>query len=253
MIRAVIIEDETLAVTRLETSVRQCDEEISIVAKLPSVRAAVQWFSKNPQPHLVFMDIHLEDGQSFSIFDQAEILAPVIFTTAFDEYTIQAFKVNSIDYLLKPIQQEELAFALDKFRKLQNGSFYYNAKAGEPSAENLRKSSHKSRFLVTSGARIISVPVGEVAYFFSEEKSTFLRTFAGQRYAVDHSLDRLVFMLDAASFFKINRQLIINIESIDTIRKVSTNRLKVSLRPNFEKDVFVSIRKYSEFKDWLDT
>lgn len=251
MIRAVIIEDETLAATRLETLVGKCDKNIAIVARLPSVKAAVKWFGQNPQPDLLFMDIHLEDGLSFAIFDQVDVFAPVIFTTAFDDYTLKAFKVNSIDYLLKPIQLEELAFALEKLKKQKPAGFYYN-EGGELSAENLRRAPLKSRFLVAVGSKIASVPVEEAAYFFSEEKSTFLRTFSGQRYAIDYSLDKVATLLDEATFFKINRQLVIHIQSIQTIHKVSTNRLKISLKPDFGKDVFVSIERYSKFKDWLD-
>jgi len=251
MIKAIIIEDETLAATRLEAMVKKCDPGIEIIARLPSVKKAVQWFQQNPQPDLIFMDIHLEDGLSFSIFDQADITAPIIFTTAFDEYTIRAFKVNSIDYLLKPINQEELLFALDKFRKNQIAGHYYNAN-GEASVENLKKATTKTRFLVTAGSRIASVPIEEVAYFYSEEKITFLRTFSGQRYSIDYSLDNLSYQLDPASFFKINRQLIIHIRSINSIHKVSTSRLKLTLNPDLGKDMYVSVDKYGKFKDWLD-
>jgi DNA-binding LytR/AlgR family response regulator len=251
MTKAVIIEDETLAANRLEAMVQKCDGTIDIIAKIPSVKAAVQWFQQNPPPDLVFMDIHLEDGSSFSIFDQTDVAAPVIFTTAFDEYAIKAFKVNSIDYLLKPINIEELIHALDQFRKLKLSGYHYSEK-GEASIENLKKSTLKSRFLVTSGSKMLSIPIAEVAYFYSEDKITFLQTFKNNRYAIEYSLDKLIGMLQPDQYFKINRQLIINIKSIGNVHKVSVNRLKITLTPEYSKDIFVSVEKYSAFKDWLD-
>lgn len=251
MPKAIIIEDESLAAKRLEALVQKCDNSIEIIEKISSVKAAVQWFQKNPPPDLVFMDIHLDDGISFSIFEQVNLDVPVIFTTAFDEYTIKAFKVNSVDYLLKPINAGELTFALDKFKKLQLSS-YHLREQGNLSVENLKKSAVKSRFLVSSGAKIMSVPVEEIAYFYSEDKITFLQTFKNNRYPVEYSLDKLLPLLDPTRFFKINRQLIISIDSINSMYKVSVNRLKLTLKPDLQKDIFVSIEKYGAFKDWLD-
>lgn len=251
MPKAIIIEDETLAAKRLEALVNKCDKTIEIIQKLSSIKASVQWLKQNPSPDLIFMDIQLDDGVSFSIFDQVSVDAPVIFTTAYDEYTIKAFKVNSIDYLLKPINQEELTFALEKFKKLQLSS-YHMSNDGEASIENLKKSQVKSRFLVTSGTKFMAIPVEEIAYFYSEDKITFLQTFKNNRYSLEYSLDKLMSLLNPDNFFKINRQLIISIQSINTINKVSVNRLKLTLNPDFHKDIFVSIEKYSKFKDWLD-
>lgn len=252
MTKALIIEDESLAAKRLEAMVQKCDASIQVVEKIPSVKAAVQWLKQHQSLDLIFMDIHLDDGISFSIFDQVPVPAPVIFTTAFEEYTIKAFKVNSIDYLLKPINQEDLSFAIAKFRKLQLSSYYFNA-GDETTIENLQKSKLKSRFLVSSGTKIISIPVEEVAYFSSEDKITFLHTFKNARYPIEYSLDKLMPLLDPANFFKINRQLVISIKSINTIHKISVNRLKLSLNPAYNKEILVSIERYGSFKDWLDT
>lgn len=252
MIKALIIEDESLAAKRLETMVEKCDASIQIVDKIPSVKASVQWLTKNHAPDLIFMDIHLDDGISFSIFDQVTVDAPVIFTTAFEEYMIKAFKVNSIDYLLKPICQEDLSFAIDKFRKLKLSSYYFSA-GDKVSIENLKKSIIKSRFLVSSGSKIISIPVEEIAYFSSEDKITFLYTFKNTRYPIEYSLDKLILLLSPASFFKINRQFIISMQSINTIHKISVNRLKISVKPEYNKEILVSIERYGKFKDWLDT
>lgn len=251
MIKALIIEDENLAAKRLEAMVQKCDAGIQIVEKIPSVKAAVNWLKHNQSPDLIFMDIHLDDGVSFSIFDQVTVAAPVIFTTAYEEYTIKAFKVNSVDYLLKPINQEDLSFAIDKFKKLKLSTYYFNA-GDEITVENLQKSTLKSRFLVSSGTKMISIPVDEVAYFSSEDKITFLHTFKNSPYPVEYSLDKLITLLDPANFFKISRQFILNINAIHSIQKISVNRLKISVKPEYNKDILVSIERYGKFKDWLD-
>lgn len=251
MIKALIIEDENLAAKRLEAMVQKCDASIQIVEKIPSVKAAVNWLKQHQSPDLIFMDIHLDDGVSFSIFDQVTVAAPVIFTTAYEEYTIKAFKVNSVDYLLKPINQEDLSFAIDKFKKLKLSTYYFNA-GDEITVENLQKSTFKSRFLVSSGTKMISIPVDEVAYFSSEDKITFLHTFKNSRYPVEYSLDKLITLLDPANFFKINRQFILSINAIHSIQKISVNRLKISVKPEYNKDILVSIERYGKFKDWLD-
>jgi len=251
MPRVIIIEDETLAALRLENMIRQCDESLEVVAKLPSIKAAVQWLKTQPQPDLIFMDIHLEDGSSFSIFEQTDVEAPVIFTTAYDAYTLQAFKVNSIDYLLKPINANELAFAIEQFRKLKLSSYHFQNQ-DTASIENLKKTTVKSRFLVTSGSKIISIPVEEIAYFYSEDKITFLHTTANSRYPIDYSLDKLMPLLHSDCFFRINRKFIISMGAIEGIFKISTNRLKINLQPTYNEPVYVSFDKYSTFKNWLD-
>jgi DNA-binding LytR/AlgR family response regulator len=251
MPKAIIIEDEPLAARRLKELVAVCAPEIDVITQLSSVKAAVQWFKEHAAPDLVFMDIHLDDGESFAIFNQTEVAAPVIFVTAYDDYTLQAFKVNSIDYLLKPINEAELGFALEKFRKLQLTSYHAGDKT-TISIENLKKTSIKTRFLVTSGAKMLSIPVTDVAYFYSEDKITFLQTTKNNRYALEYTLDKLMEMLEPEHFFKINRQMIVGIQSIQSIYKMSVNRLKLTLTPNYSKEILVSIEKYTAFKDWLD-
>jgi DNA-binding LytR/AlgR family response regulator len=251
MPKAIIIEDEALAAKRLEALVASCAPDIEIVGQLSSVKAAVQWFEQHPAPDLVFMDIHLDDGESFAIFNQTEVAAPVIFVTAYDAYTLQAFKVNSIDYLLKPINEAELRFALEKFKKLQLASYHAGDKA-TVSIENLKKTTLKSRFLVMSGAKMMSIPLADVAYFYSEDKITFLQTTKGSRYALEYTLDKLMEMLEPEHFFKINRQMIVSIKSIQSIYKMSVNRLKLTLTPDYSKEILVSIERYTAFKDWLD-
>ncbi len=252
--KVAIIEDESLAAKRLESLILKLDNTISIEAVLPSIKASVKWLSTNPHPDLIFMDIHLDDGQSFSIFDQVELNIPVIFTTAYDDYMIRAFKVNSIDYLLKPINPEELSGSIAKFNKLRNNSILKPEAIREFLSSALKQEpEYKSRFLITQGTKIKTVAVEEVAYFYSEEKITFLVTHDGQRLLVDYTLDKLSNLINPKHFFRVNRQYITSMQAIGAIHKYSPTRLKVCLEPDPAKEVFVSIERYSAFKNWLDT
>ncbi|MBS1636141.1 MAG: response regulator transcription factor [Bacteroidetes bacterium] len=251
--KAVIVEDESLAAKRLETLIKKCNKDIEILTHLPSVKSAVKWFSENPQPDLIFMDIHLEDGLSFSIFEQAPIQAPVIFTTAFDEYTIKAFKVNSIDYLLKPINQEDLSQSLTKFHKLRSG-FSTGTVDIRAIIEQLtpKEEQYKTRFLVSEGSSYLTIDIQDVAYFFAEDKFAFLVSKAGKHYIIDLTLDKLTGVLNPKLFYRINRQFIVSTASIENMTKYSANKLKLNLNPPTDKDVFVSQDKYTDFKKWLD-
>ena len=251
MPKAIIIEDESLAAQRLEALVRKCDGSIEIIGKLSSVKASVEWLRNNPRPDLIFMDIHLDDGSSFAIFEQIDVQAPVIFTTAYDEYTIKAFKVNSIDYLLKPINAEDLGYALEQFRRLKLASYYYSG-LGDSPIENLKKTAVKSRFMVSTGNKLVSIPVEDIAYFYSEDKMTFLQLTTGGRHVIEYSLDKLMPLLAEDRFFRINRQFIVGMDSIDAIHKISSNRLKLALKPAHPKPIYVSLDKYTPFRDWLD-
>ncbi len=248
----IIIEDETLAAKRLENLVLKYDPSIKVVTVLPSVKSSVKWLNANPHPDLLFMDIHLEDGQSFAIFEQTEVDIPVIFTTAFDEYMVKAFKVNSIDYLLKPINYEELSGALAKYNKLHKAQPYTKDLKELLNAALHKEEKYKSRFLISLGAKIKTISIEEAAYFYSEEKITFLVTSSGQRFPVDYSLDKLIEILDPNLFFRVNRQFIVKLPAIDAIHKYSATRLKITLKPDSDKEVFVSTERYSSFKEWLD-
>jgi DNA-binding LytR/AlgR family response regulator len=253
MINAIIIEDETLAAKRLEALILKCKKDIDIIAKLPSIKTAVKWFSQNPQPDLIFMDIHLEDGLSFSIFEQTEVNVPVIFTTAFDEYTIKAFKVNSIDYLLKPINYEDLNQSLDKYFQLK--SQYYTSGIDLKSLiESIvsKEDQYRTRFLVSKGRNYVTIDITEVSYFFAEDKFAFLVTRDGSQFIVDLTLDKLSGVLNPKLFYRINRQFIVSASCIENMTKYSANSLKLTLRPLPVKDVFVSKDKYTDFKNWLD-
>lgn len=252
--KLVIVEDERLAVDRVKGFLEKYDAQIEVLADLPSVKKAVEWFSSHPFPDLILLDIHLEDGQSFGIFEQMSIDCPVIFITAFDEYLIKAFKLNSVDYLLKPVNFQELSQALDKFKKYHAPKKFFSIEDIQQILNPLieQKPSYKERFLVSSGSKIQTIAVDEVAYFYSEEKITFLINRQGQRFPLDLSLDKLQEVLDPSKFFRINRKFFASLESISQIHKYSPTRLKLGLVPDPKQEVFVSIERYSQFKDWLD-
>lgn len=256
--KVVIIEDEALTAQRLRQLLLKYDADIEVLAVLPSVEESVAWFKENDDPELIFMDIHLEDGQSFSIFETINLDVPVIFTTAYDDYMIQAFKVNSVDYLMKPIGLEELSAAIDKYKK------YHLAKSAateEPAAAmdwqtllqavGQKETSYKERFLISVGSRLRTIDVSEVAYFFSADKVTFLTTKDGQRFPIDNSLDKLQLQLDPKQFFRINRHCMASFAAIDNIHVYPKGRLKLDLKPAMKEEVFVSLDRVTAFKDWL--
>lgn len=251
--KIVIIEDEKLAANYLEKMIHKFDPAIEILSKLESVEDAVEWFSNHADPDLIFLDIHLEDGLSFSIFEKVMIKSAIIFTTAYDEYAIKAFKLKSIDYLLKPIQQEELNQSILKYREWNNTG---KAAIDVQELYNLlsaKTPSYKERFSVTIGQKIKSVEVDEIAYFYSEESITFMVTREKSEYTVDYSLEELADMLDPKDFFRINRQFLIKLKSIKNVHVYPKSRLKVELNPPVTKEIFVSIDKVTRFKDWLNS
>ncbi|MFW6289324.1 MAG: LytR/AlgR family response regulator transcription factor [Mariniphaga sp.] len=245
----VIIEDERLAADKLASFLKQIDSEVKIAARLESVGESVDWLINNAQPDLIFMDIQLDDGISFEIFESVKIDVPVIFTTAFDQYAIRAFKVNSIDYLLKPVDKEALKGALEKYRKI-----HAPANVDEKISKVFEQlvTSWKTRFFIKVGNHFQSVPVGEIVAFFVEERCTFLRTSGGKNYALDYSLDQLQKKINPSLFFLINRSFIINIEAISEIISYSTTRLKIKLNNFTDNGMIVSRDKAAEFKQWLD-
>lgn len=248
--KVVIVEDERLAAEKLAGLLMQIEPRIEIVKMLESVEESVNWFAENAAPDLIFMDIQLDDGISFEIFESVKIQAPVIFTTAFDQYAIRAFKVNSVDYLLKPIAREELAGALTKFKTLNEDTEGLEEKVSRVIGQLARK--YKSRFLIRIGMRFQSVPVSKICTFFVEERNTFLQTSDGKRYDLDESLDQLQQVIDPEQFFRANRNFLININCIDEMVAYSTNRLKLKLANGPAEGVIVSRDKVSEFKRWMD-
>ena len=245
--KAVIVEDERLASKRLEYLLNIVEPGIEVLKILESVDDAVNWFSQNPKPDLIFMDIQLDDGISFEIFDAIKMDCPVIFTTAYNEYAIRAFKVNSVDYLLKPIEQEALEKAIQKFKKLFAEHYDFEEKIAKVFGQISVK--YKSRFFVKVGIRYQSIPVENISCFFVEERSTFLKTKQDKTYDLDYSLEHLQNILDPSLFFRINRNYLVSINYIDDIIGYSTNRLKLKMG---KTELIVSREKVAEFKFWMD-
>jgi DNA-binding LytR/AlgR family response regulator len=249
--RAIIIEDEQFAARRLETMIKEYDPEIRITAHLESVAGSVEWLRNNPHPDLIFLDIHLEDGLSFSIFDQVKINVPIIFTTAYDEYAIKAFKHRSIDYLLKPIAQADLNKAIDKYRnwgeqkQMVDISVLRSLLRGE-------EKQFRERISVVAGQKLKSIEVRDITYFFSTSGITFMVTSAGSQYSLDLSLDNLMEELDPKQFFRINRQYLVSVPALANIHIYPKSRIKVDLKPPTKESVFVSIDRVTEFKRWID-
>jgi two-component system LytT family response regulator len=245
--KTLIIEDEAAAVRRLSKLILEIDSSIEIVDDLDSIENSLDWLHSNPIPDLIFMDIHLADGASFEIFNHFEISKPIIFTTAYNEYAIQAFKVNTIDYLLKPIKKPELEAAINKYRKLaRSQTFDYKTLARE-----MNRDEYNKRFLIRFGQQIRVVEMRDCAYFYTQNKVTFLVTKKGKRYPIDYSLEKIEEMTDPHGFFRINRQFIINIEAINEMYAYSKSRVKIDLNPSCELDTIVSTERSPHFKKWL--
>jgi DNA-binding LytR/AlgR family response regulator len=249
--KILIIEDEKPAANKLKRMLTEKVEDIFILDILETVESSINWFLNNPSPDLVFMDIQLADGISFEIFESVKINAPVIFTTAYDQYAIRAFKVNSVDYLLKPIEEDLLLQAIEKFRSLHPEGKADNKKIDLLYDQLVKK--YKTRFFIKLGAHCKSVMTDEIKYFFIVERSTFMKTLSGKIFDVDYSLDQLEKMLDPEKFYRINRKFIISIDTITDIITWSSNRLKLKLSNEEDNyDLVVSREKVSEFKKLLD-
>lgn len=254
MYKVLIIEDEKPAAEWIRQLILKFDPKILVLATIDSVRGAVEWFQQNAAPDLAFMDIQLADGQSFGIFDQVNVSCPVIFTTAYEEYAIKAFKVNSVDYLLKPIAYQELETALLKFGRLVGNSQaapLVTSDLLQKVQEMLRKQ-HKTRFIIKVGEHLKSIPAEDIQFFYSLEKATFLCTSDYKTYVVDYSLDRIIDMVDEQMFFRINRKYILSNQSIADIVFYSNSRLKIKLKKPGEESIIVSRDKVPAFKEWLD-
>ncbi len=248
--KVIIIEDESLTAQRLETMLSKYSSNIKVQAVLPSVTDSVQWLRKNDAPDLVFMDIHLEDDLCFKIFELAPLTSPVIFTTAYDDYMVKAFKVNSIDYLLKPINYLELIAAIDKYKALKE---QFSKPDFSPLLQYIGQSTpeYKTRFMVTVGTKIRSIEVADIAYFYSDEKITFMVTREGQNLPIDFSLDKLTTLLNPQQFFRANRQFLVGFGAVQTVHTQFKGKLKLDLAPKSKLEVFVSGDRMTDFKEWL--
>lgn len=253
--KVLIIEDEQPAAERMVELIHAYNKTIKIAGILDSVKDAVDWFRIYPKPDLVFMDIQLADGLSFDIFQKVTIESPVIFTTAYQEYAIKAFKVNSVDYLLKPIDFGELKTAIDKYRKIftENITTPVLHDSIITSVRQMLEKPYKNRFIIKIGEHLRPVTTTEIHYFFSQDKTTNLCTGDARLYIIDYSLDQLMGLLDPDQFFRINRQNIVNRDAIADIVVYSTNRLKIKLNTPRQEPLIVSRDRVALFKNWLDS
>lgn len=248
--QGIIVEDEILAAQNLHSILNKIGT-VEIISILESITETVEWFSYNPQPEIIFMDIHLADGSAFEIFNQIQIKCPVIFTTAYDEYALKAFKVNSIDYLLKPVNFESVRGSLDKLNNLSRGDHFQNAV--NKVIESLKKKARfKSHFLVPAkGDKLIPVNAENIAFFFIDSGLIYAISFDQKRYRFDYTLEDLMVMLDPNLFFRANRQYIISREAIKDIDLWFNSRLSVNLKIPVSEKILVSKARISEFKNWF--
>jgi DNA-binding LytR/AlgR family response regulator len=251
MIRTLIVEDEEPAAARLEKLLKEVGSGVQVLDVIDSVERAVNWFETNDPPDLLLLDIQLADGLSFDIFKRVKVDSFVIFTTAYDEYAIKAFELNSIDYLLKPVDKAKLQKSIQKYRKLADRNQQVNIETLMETLER-RKSNFKRRFAVNIGSKIISVETRSVAYFYALEGNTFLCTRDNHHYPLDFSLEYLEQLLDPELFFRINRQVIIQYTSIEKIHILSRSRVKLETNPPASEDMLVSTARTHQFRLWLD-
>lgn len=227
----------------------QYDSSIEVIRVLSSVEGFVQWFSQEDKPDLIFMDIKLEDDSAFRIFEQVKVAVPVVFTTAYDEYMLQAFQSNGIDYLLKPVDQQRLSAAVDKFKSLRT---HFTSEQQAALADLVRQpAGYKERFLVTVGTRTISYTAGEVAYFFVNDKITYLVAKQGNTSPLNYSLEWLEQHIDPKMFFRVNRQCIVSYDAILQGQNQSNSRIKLEVKPAPRFDVFVSGDRVTDFRRWF--
>ena len=248
----IIIEDEKPAARLLERKVEKLGLKINTL--LHSVEESIHWFQNNPHPDLIFLDIQLSDGLSFEIFENSTINSAVIFTTAYDEYALRAFKLNSIDYLLKPIDEEDLEIAINKFkaRNVVTPSLSLDFDMIKKMLTNPIDRTFKKRFTIKMGQQLKMITIDEVECFYSENKGTYLHTFENRNYLLDSTLEQLETELDPKNFYRVSRKFIIPLKGIKEIQMHSNSRLKVILPTYKDDEVIVARERVSDFKEWLD-
>lgn len=254
--KIVIVEDEPYAQQELLRLLKNSGREFELINTMDSVEESIQWFSDNDHPDLVFLDIQLADGLSFDIFNEIELKSAVIFTTAYDEYAIRAFELNSIDYLLKPVKSEALEAAMEKFDKMKRNMAAPHAGIDEGKLQKLLQlmsaKNYKNRFLTRIGDQIKSIDIRDTAYFKAEDNLVFLLGTDGRKYIIDYTLEQLEGMLDPERFFRLNRTFIVALSSIEKTSKYFNSRLLVELDPPTDEQVLISRVKSKEFLEWLD-
>jgi DNA-binding LytR/AlgR family response regulator len=249
--KVVIVEDEPLAAEKLERYLLKYNKDIEVLVKLPSLETAIPWIAKHQENvDLFFMDVQLTDGLSFEIFSTISVKKPVIFTTAFDEFAIDAFKVNSIDYLLKPITFTDLSKALNKLKSLRE-QFSQHTEIS-PLVQQFGKKSYKDRFLVRMGNHIHSIPTESIGYFYAEGRDVYLKRTNGKKYLIEYTLESLEELLDPKQFLRTNRSFIVHINAIEDVVVYANRRLKLTLNPKAESELIVSREKVVQFKLWFE-
>ena len=248
--KAIIVEDEEFASKRLSLLISELAPDLEIATVLSSVQEAKQWFSENPLPDLIFLDIQLNDGYGFDILDDLEDHPPVIFTTAYNEFAIRGFKYNGLDYLLKPIVKADLKVALEKFEKNITRSSAPQQNMQE--LKDLFRKEFKHRFMVKVGNQFRSFNVADIAYFKSMDGMIFLNTHAAQSYPIEYTIDQLENILNPIQFFRVNRKFMVSVESVVEIHSYFNSRLLLKLLPKEEEQVIVSRERTTNFKKWLD-
>ncbi len=258
--KILLIEDEELTARKMQRMLSEIEPHAHLLGTIGSVEESVEWLQSHPAPDLILLDIELSDGQSFDIFNQVKVNCPVIFTTAYDEYAIKAFRVNSIDYLLKPVKEEDLRQALAKLQQLKQ------VLAREPDSlqqsltqllqqlalpSSVAQPAYRDRFMIKQGQRLLAVETEEIAYFFTRNKISFIKTHDNRELMVDYTLDELEKMVHPRRFYRLNRQIIAQLRAIEKVNLYFNNKLKIQLRPAFDEEVLVSRIKAGDFKIWL--
>lgn len=248
--KVLLVEDEDFALQNLELQLLELEPNIEIMGRFDTVEKTVE-FLKSNEVDLIFLDIHLADALSFTIFQKVEVKTPVIFTTAYDQYTLQAFKVNSIDYLLKPIDKDELKNAIEKFKEVTQPKQIDMEKL-QAMLSNTPQKTYQKRFIVNRRDKLLTVKIEDVAYFEGEDRYTFLKKKDGKSYIIDFKLSELEELLDPEYFYRLNRSYIAHHDAIEKIVVVSNSRVKVYLNPPNQRDIVVSTQNTRGFKLWLN-
>jgi len=252
--RIFLIEDELLAAERIRRLLSEVDPTATIVGEANSVRSAIDWLHTHRDVDLVLADIELKDGQVFEVFQAVDVFSPVVFITSYDEYTLQAFKVNCLDYLLKPVRKEELKACLQKYHAVQNDYLQKNINVLQL-LEQLKQpatSGSRYRFLIRQGSKYIPIEIKDVAYFYAEGRYAYLKTWEGKSFIVDHTLEELERMVDPQFYYRANRGFLIHANAVKQIIKDFTGRLRLELLPAFPEEVYISKERSGEFKRWMD-
>lgn len=247
----IIIEDEKPAARRLQRMLKEVDVEVTTM--LHSVEESLNWFLNNEHPDLIMLDIQLSDGLSFEIFEEIEIKSSIIFTTAYDEYALKAFKLNSIDYLLKPIDEDDLVHAINQFKEKNNAvnRQTFDIESIRELLTNPLEKAYKKRFTIKVGQHLKIIDINDIEGFYSENKATYIHTNQNRSYLLDETLEQLETQLDIAKFYRVSRKFLINIDAIKDIISYSNSRLQIKLNHFTEFDIIVSREKVKDFKNWI--